>query len=310
MYVQHPAPTAGGIFDRLDAEWTALCADRAVQTAVTDWLVTDQLADAVAAVTDAVTDGVTDAVTDSRARALGPVQLLAVLRTRDGHQSDALTDAVLRTVLRRAASRDRSATLAARIVVQAMIPAAVRMTRGQVRASGGRSFDDIGHMTVAALFEVARSGRIHTRPGRPAANLALDTLRHLCRELAADREERGEDLPAAEDLADSAPGPAERADAQAVRATAAAAGLQPAGSVSESHASRARLELLELVLDAMENGTLSPADGRAIAWHYSAAPVTDTTAAARAGTTAGAWQRRRSRAVARLTASLQLRHAA
>ncbi|MFE4540222.1 hypothetical protein ACFRKB_35015 [Streptomyces scopuliridis] len=310
MYVQHPAPTVGGIFDRLDTEWTALCADHAVHAAVTDWLVTDQLTDDVAAVADAVTDGVTDAVTDSRARVLGPAQLLAALRTRDGHLSDALTDAVLRTLLRRAAGRDRSATLAARIVVQAMIPAAVRMTRGQVRGSGGRSFDDIGQMTVAALFEVARSGCIHTRPGRPAANLALDTLRHLCRDLAADREERGEDLAAAEDLADSAPGPAERASAQAVRAAAATAGLQPAGAVSEGDAGRARLELLELVLDAMETGTLSPADGRAIAWHYSTAPVPDTTAAARAGTTAGAWQRRRSRAVARLTASLQLRPAA
>jgi hypothetical protein len=133
--VQHPAPTAGGIFDRLDAEWAALCADTAVQAAVTDWLVTDHLADDVAAVTDGVTD--------AWVRTLGPVQPLAALRPRDGHLTDALTDAVLRALLRRAAGRDRSATLAARIVVQAMIPAAVRMTRGQVRPFGGRSFDDI-----------------------------------------------------------------------------------------------------------------------------------------------------------------------
>ncbi|MET7714844.1 hypothetical protein [Streptomyces sp. NPDC005407] len=300
--VQHPARTAGGIFDRLDAEWAALCADTSVQAAVTDWLVTDRLADDVAAVTDAVTD--------SWVRSLGPAQLLAALRPRDGAMTDALTDAVMRALLRRAAGRDRSATLAARIVVQAMIPAAVRMTRGQVRPFGGRSFDDIGHMTVAALFEVACSGRIHTRPGRPAANLALDTLRHVCRELAADREESGEDLATAEDLADTVPGPAETAEAWDIRAAAAAAGLQPAVAVSEAESSRARLELLELVLDAMDTGTLSPADGRAIAWHYTTAPVSDTTAAARAGTTAGAWQRRRSRAVARLAASLQLRPAA
>lgn len=294
--VQRPAPAVGGIFDRLDAEWAVLCADTTVQAAVTDWLVTDRLADDVAA------------VTDSWVRALGPAQLLAALRPPDGHLTDALTDAVLRALLRRAAGHDRSATLAARIVVQTMIPAAVRMTRGQVRPFGGRSFDDIASMTVAALYEVARSGRIHTRPGRPAANLALDTLRHLCRELAADREERGEDLATAEDLADRMPGPAETAEARAVRAAAAAAGLQPAGAVGEGEASRARLELLELVLDAMDSGTLSPADGRAIAWHYTTDPVSDT-AAARASTTPGAWQRRRSRAVARLTASLQLRPA-
>jgi hypothetical protein len=292
------AHTARGIFGRLDVEWGVLCADISVQAAVTDWLVADRLADDVAA------------VTDSSVRGLGPAQVLAALQPSNGAVADAVTDAVLRALLRRAAGCDRSATLAARVIVQAMIPAAVRITRGQVRPFGGRAFDDIGHMTIAALYVVARSGRIHTRPGRPAANLALDTLRHVCRELTADREEHGEDLASAQDLADSTPGPAELAEAQSVSAAAAAAGLQPTGAVSEGEAGRARLELLELVLDAMGSGTLSPADARAIAWHYTTAPVTDTVAATRTGTTATAWQRRRSRAVARLSASLQLRPAA
>ncbi|MFE2092831.1 hypothetical protein [Streptomyces sp. NPDC059460] len=292
------APAARGIFDRLDVEWDVLCAQTSVQAAVTDWLMADRLADDVAA------------VTDSWVRGLGPAQLLAALQPLNGVVTDALTDAVLRALLRRAAGRDRSATLAARVIVQAMIPAAVRMTRGQVRPFGGRTFDDIGHMTIAALYVVARSGRIHTRPGRPAANLALDTLRHVCRELAADREEHGEVLAAARDLADRTPGPAEMAEARSVGAAAAAAGLQPTGVLSEGEAGRARLELLELVLDAMGSGILSPADGRAIAWHYTTDPVTDAVAATRTGTTAAAWQRRRSRAVARLTASLQLSPAA
>lgn len=303
--VQHPAHTAGGIFHRLDTEWAALCADADVQAAMADWLVADRLADDVAAVTDGVTDG----VTDSWVCTLGPAQLLAALRPGNGRLTDELTDAVLRALLRRAAGRDRSATLAARIVVQTMVPAAVRMTRGQVRPFGGRSFDDIASVTVAALFEVARSGRIHTRPGRPAANLALDTLRYVCRELAADREVRGEDLTAVEDLPDRAPGPGRMAEAAEVRTAATTAGLTPAGPACEAEATSARLELLELVLDAMDAGDLTLADGRAIAWHYTAA-VSDTEAAARAGTTAGAWQRRRSRAVARLTAALQLRCAA
>ncbi|MCX4826172.1 hypothetical protein OG883_41625 [Streptomyces sp. NBC_01142] len=298
LTLSQPARIAGGIFDRLDAEWAVLCADTAVQAVVTDWLMADHLADDVAA------------VTDSWVRNLGPVQLLATLRPRDGVVTDELTDAVLRALLHRAAGRDRSATLAARIIVQAMIPGAVRMTRGQVRPFGGRTFDDIGHMSVAALYVVARSGRIHTRPGRPAANLALDALRRVCRELAADREVLGEDLALAEDLADTEPGPAESTHVWSVRTAAAAAGLTPAGPASEAEASRARLELLELVLDAMEAGTLSPADGRAIAWHYTTAPVPDTEAASRSGATAGAWQRRRSRAVDRLKSSLQLRPAA
>lgn len=298
-----PAPAAGGIFHRLDAEWEALCADTAVQAAVAEWLVADRLA-------DAVTDAVADSVTGPWLRALGPAQLLAALRPADGRLTDELTDAVLRALLRRAAGHDRSATLAARVIVQAMVPAAVRLTRGQVRPFGGRTFDDMAAVTVAALFEVARSGRIHSRPGRPAANLTLDTLRHVCREVAADREAHGEDLAAAEALADTAPGPAESAHARAVHATAAAAGLHPASPLSAGEASRARLELLELVLEAMETGALSPMDGRAIAWHYTTEPVPDTHAAARTGTTAGAWQRRRSRAVARLSASVHLRSAA
>lgn len=303
--VSHPART-GGTFDRLDADWASLCADPRVQAAVTDWLVTDQLADRVSA----MTGHVTDPVTDGGGRALGPAQLLAALRPGGGRLDNELTDAVLRAMLRRAAGRDRSAVLAARIVVQAMVPAAVRITRGQVRPYGGRSFDDIASVTVAALYEVARSGRIHGRPGRPAANLALDTLSHVCRDLAADRDMHGEDLAAAKDLAEIGPGPVEMAEARAVRAAAVAAGLQPSHPGSEGDAGTARLELLELVLEAMNTGTLSPNDGRAIAWRYSTDPVTDTVAADRAGTTATAWQRRRSRAVARLTASLQLTPAA
>ncbi|MET7551863.1 hypothetical protein ABZS94_40430 [Streptomyces sp. NPDC005500] len=191
------------------------------------------------------------AVTDSWVRGLGPAQLLATLQPSNGAVTDVLTDAVLRALLRRLAGRDRSATLAALIIAQTMIPAAVRMTRGQVRPFSGRTLDDIGHMTIAALYVVARASRIHTRPGRPAANLALDTLRHVCRELAADREEYGEGLAAAQDLADPTPGPAEMAEAQTVRAAAVAASLQPTGAVSEGTAGRARLELLELVLDTM-----------------------------------------------------------
>ncbi|MFE7111143.1 hypothetical protein ACFU98_32220 [Streptomyces sp. NPDC057575] len=305
--VQRPAPV-GGIFNRLDAEWATLCADPAVRAEVTTWLVTDHLTDRLAAVTGPVTDPVAGPVTESVTalpdRSFGPEQLFAVLRSCGGHRSDALTDDVLRTLLRRAAGHDRSAGLAARIVVQAMIPAAVRIARGQVRSFGGRSFTDISSVTVAALYEVTRAGRIHARPGRPAANLALDTLRHVCRELAADREEHGVDLAVAEDLPDPAPGPAESVAARAVRTAAAAAGLHP--HTGEEEAGRARLELLELVLDAMGSSALSPVDGRAIAWHYTTTPLPDTAAAARAGTTAGAWQRRRSRAVARLTASLQL----
>ncbi|MCA1219295.1 hypothetical protein [Streptomyces sp. 8L] len=284
-----PAAKAGGIFLRMDADWTALCADADVRAAVTDWLVTDHLADGVAAVTDSWIDD------------LGPRELLAALRPPGGSMRDELTDAVLRALLKRAAGRDRSAVLAARIVVQAMIPAAVRITRSQARPFGGRALDDIGHMTLVALYEVARSGRIHGRPGRPAANLALDALGRVCRDLSAEREAQGEDLARAQDVPDPRPGPEAHAHADAVWTAAVGASLE-AGAAAD--ATTARLELLELVLEAVESGALSPADGQAIAWHYRSVPVPDRQAAQAQGSTPAAWQRRRSRAVARLKSTV------
>lgn len=285
LNLTRPAHTAGGIFDRLDADWVALCADTSVQASVADWLMADGLGADVRAVADAWVSG------------LGPEQLLIALRPRGGAMADALADDVLRALLARAAGHDRPAVLAARIVVQAMVPAAVRIARGQVRSFGGRTIDDVGHLTIAMLFEVARSGRIHHRPGRPAANLQLDTLSRVTRELATEREELGEDLQAVEEI----PGGADHAHQAALCAAVAAAGLEPGGTAaSEKEVSQARLELLDLILTAVENGTLSTADAQAIAWHYRTDPLSDHDAAARTGTTAAAWQRRRSRAVARL----------
>ncbi|WP_308369236.1 MULTISPECIES: hypothetical protein [unclassified Streptomyces] len=292
----HPA-AGGGYFERLDADWAALCADPALRQAVTDWVTDGHLTDDIAA------------VTDSWAGSLTPEQLLAALRPVADGVTDALTDAVLRTLLERAAGRDRSAVLAGRVIVQAMLPAVFRIIRGQVRVTGGRTRDAVGHVTVTALYEVARAGRIHRRPGRPAANLALDTLRQVLAELAAEQGPAGEDLTAAEAIADPAPGPYEIARARTVRAAATEAGLH-AGPVGDADSAPARMELLELLLDAVGDGALSVAEAQALAWHHISGGITDAEAAAHAETTAGAWQRRRSRALARLTASLQPQAAA
>ncbi|MFJ4866103.1 hypothetical protein [Streptomyces sp. NPDC088748] len=286
--VSHPA-AGGGYFDRLDADWAALCAEPAVRQVVTDWVTDGHLIDDIAA------------VTDSWSGSLTPEQLLSALRpTVDGE----LIDAVLRALLQRAAGGDRSAVLAGRVIVQAMLPAVFRITRGQVRATGGRTRDAIGHVAVAALYEVARSGRIHLRPGRPAANLALDTLRRVLAELAAEQGPEGEGLEVAEQIADCSPGPYEIARARTVRAAAAEAGLH-AGPAGDAASAAARMDLMELLLDAVRDGALSTADAQALAWHHISGGIPDAEAAARAGTTVGAWQRRRSRALARLAASLQ-----
>ncbi|MFE5549614.1 hypothetical protein ACFQ71_38250 [Streptomyces sp. NPDC056534] len=291
----HPA-AGGGFFDRLDAEWAALCADPSLQRAVADWVADGHLGHDIAA------------VTDSWAGSLGPAQLLAALRPVADGVTDALTDAVLRALLERASGRDRSAALTGRVIVQAMLPSVVRITRGQVRATGGRTRDAVSHVTVAALYEVARADRIHIRPGRPAANLTLDTLRQVLAELAAEQSPAGEDLAAAKHLADPVPGPYEIARARTVRAAAAEAGLHT--GPADDEASPARLELLELLLDAVRDEALSPTEAQALAWHHISGGIPDTEAAALSGTTPGAWQRRRSRALARLKASLRPRAAA
>lgn len=145
--VQCPARMVGEISRRLDAEWSALCSDPAIQATVADWPV----ADAAGTVTSWP---MADRVADAWAHRLGPSQLPATLCPTDGSLSDELADKVLRALLRRAVGRDRSATLAARVIVQAVIPVAVRITCSQVRGVGSRPFDDIGRLTTepAQLF--------------------------------------------------------------------------------------------------------------------------------------------------------------
>lgn len=89
-----------------------------------------------------------------------------------------------------------------------------------------------------------------------------------------------------------------------MRAAATEAGLH-AGATEDAALAPARLELLELLLDAVRDGAVSTAEAQALAWHHISGGIPDAEAAARAGITAGAWQRRRSRALARLEASLR-----
>ncbi|MFD8978877.1 hypothetical protein [Streptomyces sp. NPDC059564] len=68
MYDVSHSAAGGGFFDRLDADWAALCADPALLRAVSDWVIDGHLTDGIAA------------VTDSWAASLTPSQLLAALR--------------------------------------------------------------------------------------------------------------------------------------------------------------------------------------------------------------------------------------
>ncbi|CAM5676845.1 putative protein OS=Streptomyces antimycoticus OX=68175 GN=SANT12839_101440 PE=4 SV=1 [Streptomyces antimycoticus] len=100
-------PAAGvGILARLDAEWVTVCADPQIGAAVRDWMA------------------------DAQIPVFGPEEVLAALRPQPD-QDNSMADAVLRTLLVRAAGTGRPATWAARIVVQTMLPAAVRIARGE-----------------------------------------------------------------------------------------------------------------------------------------------------------------------------------
>ncbi|MFD8549815.1 hypothetical protein [Streptomyces sp. NPDC059649] len=128
----------GGVFGRLDNEWPVLCADHEGRGVLLhEWLMADCLAAEVAA------------VTDSRARAWGQAVARHAAAGRIGPTRWPVW--CWGALLKRAAGHDRSATSAARIVVQAMIPALGLIARGQVRPFDGDSLEDIGHVVIAVV---------------------------------------------------------------------------------------------------------------------------------------------------------------
>ena len=81
-------------------------------------------------------------------------------------------DAVLHTLLSVAQSTDPTATLAARIVLQLMIPRAVAVARGQQQLGERRDRDTVA---VSCLYEVIRGYPLRRRR-HVAANLAMELL--------------------------------------------------------------------------------------------------------------------------------------
>jgi hypothetical protein len=131
----------GGVLGRLNAEWAVLADDPGASDACGRW----------ARATPTLTG----------CRTLGEV-LAAV---------PADPDAVLAALLGAAVAGE---TLAARVVLQAMLGKVVRMARGDPRAT----VDDY----VAVLWCVVATYPLAARPHRVAANLALDTLKAVRRE--------------------------------------------------------------------------------------------------------------------------------
>ncbi|WP_406458684.1 hypothetical protein OG782_36855 [Streptomyces sp. NBC_00876] len=109
--------------------------------------------------------------------------MLAELGRRDRARGRAHSDRWLRPLLERSGDEGAGAQPAARVVVQATVPGAVRLTQ-RLRACR-RDFDDTGHVVIASLYQVVRRyPRRHTSGA--AANLMPETLHLASRELRAD----------------------------------------------------------------------------------------------------------------------------
>ncbi|MFE6153670.1 hypothetical protein [Streptomyces sp. NPDC057889] len=159
------------VFVGLDAEWALMCADPANGALVRGWIEEA----GVAAAGDV------------------PQELRELVAAFAARRDAAFSDRWLLTLLERAAGEGQEAQLAARVVVQAMVPGMVRLTQSLLTPS--RDFDDVAQVVVGCLYMVARTFPLRRR-AKVAANLVLETLHHASRELGTDeaREVRLDDL--------------------------------------------------------------------------------------------------------------------
>ncbi|MFE3946739.1 hypothetical protein ACFXPV_33520 [Streptomyces sp. NPDC059118] len=268
--------TGPQVFESLDAEWALVCAGAGRAEMVLGWL----------------REG---GIVLSSACVAGLQEVLAELERRDRAQGRVHSDRWMRVLLARAVGEGARAQLAARVVVQAMLPGAVRMTQRLLRA--GRDFNETGQVVVACLYQVVRRYPLH-RKGGVAANLLLETLHLASRELQADTETDAVPWrPVLESAAvpgePAADDPAEALWRTVLRRQAVEASLIAAGEVPDG----ARGELVELLVWAVAAGLLDGVRARVIA-DESRAGARES--AERAGMSAVTWRQRRSRTVRQL----------
>ncbi|MFD5025029.1 hypothetical protein [Streptomyces sp. NPDC058373] len=260
------------VFVELNAEWALVCAEPSTASTVGRWLTAAGIFGAGEA---------PDHLDD----------LLAELAHRDRSKGRQHSDRWLAALIRIAVGTGPDAQLAARVVVQAMLPAAVRLTQSLLRPE--RDFDVVGQVVVASLYQVVRTYPA-SRPQRFAANLKLETLHRASRELQADAEPAG--VTWAPELA-ALPGDQDVAEEANRRLLAAQA--HHVLSENPDSVSGARAELLELLVWGVTAGLVDIDRARAIA---SEAREGAREAAEQAGVSPAAWLKRRSRTVSRLRA--------
>ncbi|MFF8373558.1 hypothetical protein ACF05W_32765 [Streptomyces lydicus] len=264
---------------RLNAEWEWLCADRGNADRVRSWMLGAGVLNADQAPAD-----------------LG--ELCTLLRKGARRDEPGFIDAWMGVLLRRVSAGDgRDAELAARVLVQAMLPHARRVLRGCVRR--GEDIEDVAQVVIASLWEVVRTYPIARRPRKVAAGLRLELWHRVSREL---KQELAPSEQLDETWAATLPGGVEPADAVGpvlLARAAEEAGLRTAVSAVEE-LEGARGELVALLVWALECEVLTTEAVSGICDHYREGAPQDAAAASAWGVSPVALRRRRSRAVARL----------
>ncbi len=261
------------VVSRLNIEWEWVCAQDGNAQRVRGWLVEA-------------------GVLDDREAPSGLDALLGVLEERSLREGYRFSDVWLGLLLECAGRGDE---LAVRVVMQAMLPAAVRMAARSVRCE--ERWDEVAQVVVTALWQAVRSYPSSRAAWQVARHLRLEMWHHTSRDLKREFASSGTPLDerVAEELSADCD-PVAEVHASLLEVAAAEAGL--AGGVEG-----ARGELVELLVWALEEKVLSRSAAVAIADHYREGAPDDRTAARAAGMSPAALRQRRSRAVARLRAA-------
>ncbi|MEU2024276.1 hypothetical protein ABZ565_19275 [Streptomyces sp. NPDC016469] len=235
----------------------------------------------------------------------GPQSVLDTLRSC---RTSGAQDRILLPLLKAAVTGGPGAQLAARTVVQTMLPKAIRIARSQLRPQ--YDWEETVSLTVGALYEVVRTYPVHRRPRRIAANLSLETLRLTRRLIGHDTSAVPLDPDSAAGISAAGPGPASQAELTLLLARAADYRLLADDEPGRAAGWDARAELVELLVWALESGALEVEDARLITGYYRDRPAGHPVSP-RLSARDGARQRqRRSRAVRRLAVAASGRLAA
>ncbi|MFJ4500472.1 hypothetical protein [Streptomyces sp. NPDC088864] len=266
-----PPRLAGeGLVGRLNSEWEDLNQDTTARTHLRRWYGDPSLA--------------------------RPQDVLDALRSR---RTASEQDRILLPLLTAAVTGDPGSQLAARTVVQTMLPKAIRIARSQLRPQ--YDWEETVSLTVGALYEVIRTYPVDRRGRRIAANLSLDTLRLTRRLIGHETASVPLDPDSAAGLSAADPGPASQAELALLMARAGEYRLLPDDEPGHAAGWDARAELFDLLVWALEKGALGVEDARLITGYYRDRPAGHPVTP-RPSARDGARQRqRRSRAVRRLT---------